>query len=430
MMGHVNTQTDQYTHFVYDTKGERILKGSINTASLSTNGQSQSLSLTMDPYTLYLNPFYVAVQRNQVDQVSKHYYYNGHPPEADAKTGFYLAPISPPGPMNSMGNNTLAKNLEATITELGFTDSLSWSSQSASAPDTNVAHYPRLMYYYHPDYLGHIEYITDLDGLPYQHFYYTAWGETLIEEKATRPGMNFDSPYRFNGKELDEETGLYYYGARYYNPTVSVWLGVDPLAKKFPHQTLYVFTDNNPIMLWDPTGMNAEEADGGGFWNKLGNLLTGHGWRTNSEIVKTLPHFYLNEITVITQKDDSNDELGFVGAVGAGLATNVKGAAELTQVEIIADSKRNGKVLNADKEACKSMGKIAKAAKFVGSALGVISFANHVKDAAHNFEEEGFSSTKGWLNIGKAGADVLFMVAKSNPLVLTYSIADAAGYLE
>jgi RHS repeat-associated protein len=164
--------------------------------------------------------------------------------------------------MSSMGNNTMAKNLEATITELGFTDSLSWSSQSASAPDTNVAHYPRLMYYYHPDYLGHVEYITDLDGLPYQHFYYTAWGETLIEEKATRPGINFDSPYRFNGKELDEETGLYYYGARYYNPTVSVWLGVDPKSQWYPNKSPYNFSGNNPAMIIDPNGKWEQDVDG------------------------------------------------------------------------------------------------------------------------------------------------------------------------
>jgi hypothetical protein len=59
-------------------------------------------------------------------------------------------------------------------TELGNDDTLSWTTQSTSAPDTNLAHYPRLMYYYHPDYLGHVEYITDLDGVPYQYFYFTA----------------------------------------------------------------------------------------------------------------------------------------------------------------------------------------------------------------------------------------------------------------
>ena len=250
----------------------------------------------------------------------------------------------------------------------------------------------------------------------------------------TRLGMNFDSPYRFNGKELDEETGLYYYGARYYNPTVSVWLGVDPLAKKFPHQSPYVFTDNNPVMLWDPTGMSAEEADGGGFWNKLGNLLTGHGWRTNSEIVKTLPHFYLNEITVITQKDDSNDELGFVVGVGAGLTTNVKGAAELTQAEIIVDSQKHGKVSTADKNAFKSLGKISIAAKWAGNALGVVSTVGHISHMVEGFKEEGLKSRQGWLNVGKVAVDIFFVAAKLNPLGVTlsvaYNIADAAGYLE
>ena len=41
-------------------------------------------------------------------------------------------------------------------------------------------------------------------------------------------------PYKFNGKEFDEETGLYYYGARYMNPRTGLWYGVDPLAEKHP----------------------------------------------------------------------------------------------------------------------------------------------------------------------------------------------------
>jgi len=42
------------------------------------------------------------------------------------------------------------------------------------------------------------------------------------------------NPYKFNAKELDSETGLYYYGARYYNPRLSIWYGVDPLGEKMP----------------------------------------------------------------------------------------------------------------------------------------------------------------------------------------------------
>jgi RHS repeat-associated protein len=183
---------------------------------------------------------------------------------------------------------------QTTMEALGYDDTLSWAAQTTSGPDTNLAHYPRLMYYYHPDYLGHVEYITDLDGVPYQYCYYTApmsrlptskpmaqrcfsadwsrplarWGETLIEEKATRPGMHFDSPYRFNAKELDEESGLYYYGARYYNPMVSVWLGVDPLAHEFPSWTPYHFVHNNPVNMIDIDGRRADW-----FENENGDIV-------------------------------------------------------------------------------------------------------------------------------------------------------------
>ena len=60
--------------------------------------------------------------------------------------------------------------------------------------------------------------------------------------------------YRFNGKELDPETGNYYYGARYYDPKISVWLSVDPLAHKMPNWSPYSFSFNNPIKFVDPDG--------------------------------------------------------------------------------------------------------------------------------------------------------------------------------
>ena len=82
--------------------------------------------------------------------------------------------------------------------------------------------------------------------------YFSAFGESLIE-KSTNYGQ-FSSPYRFNGKELDPETGNYYYGARYYNPVWGVWLGVDPLAHKLPHWTPYCFNNNNLVNIVDPDG--------------------------------------------------------------------------------------------------------------------------------------------------------------------------------
>jgi RHS repeat-associated protein len=59
-------------------------------------------------------------------------------------------------------------------------------------------------------------YITQYDA-------YLPYGELLVDEHSSSEGM----PYKFNGKEMDEETGLYYYGARYMNPVTSLWYGVD-----------------------------------------------------------------------------------------------------------------------------------------------------------------------------------------------------------
>ena len=59
-------------------------------------------------------------------------------------------------------------------------------------------------------------------------------------------------PYKFNGKEFDEETGLYYYGARYMNPVASVWYGIDPHAEKYSNMGAYVYCAANPIKLIDP----------------------------------------------------------------------------------------------------------------------------------------------------------------------------------
>jgi len=65
---------------------------------------------------------------------------------------------------------------------------------------------------------------------------------------------SYNNPYKFNAKELDEDTGQYYYGARYYNPRLSIWYGVDPLAEKMPSWSPYVYTFDNPVRYTDPDG--------------------------------------------------------------------------------------------------------------------------------------------------------------------------------
>ena len=84
-----------------------------------------------------------------------------------------------------------------------------------------------------------------------QQVEYTPWGEVFLEK---RNGSYFYSPYLFNGKELDEETGLYYYGARYYDPRLSVWYSVDRFAEKYPFLSPYSYGVYNPLAFLDVNG--------------------------------------------------------------------------------------------------------------------------------------------------------------------------------
>ena len=82
-------------------------------------------------------------------------------------------------------------------------------------------------YFYHSDHLGSSSLITDASGNVTQQIDYLPYGEVFLEKRAD---VDYYTPYRFNGKELDEETGLYYYGARYMNPKLSIWYGTDPFV--------------------------------------------------------------------------------------------------------------------------------------------------------------------------------------------------------
>ncbi|MBF0575572.1 RHS repeat-associated core domain-containing protein [Dysgonomonas sp. GY617] len=105
-------------------------------------------------------------------------------------------------------------------------------------------------YYYHSDHLGSSSLITNLGGEIAQHIEYVPFGEVFIEER----NNTWNTPYLFNAKELDEETGNYYFGKRYYDPRISFWLSTDPLQEKYPHISTYAYTFQNPVKYIDPNG--------------------------------------------------------------------------------------------------------------------------------------------------------------------------------
>ena len=77
-------------------------------------------------------------------------------------------------------------------------------------------------------------------------------GEVFKDE---RNSSYYHSDFLFSGKELDAETGNYYYGARYYAPRIGIWLSPDPLQLKYPHVSSYAYCEGNPVAFSDPLGL-------------------------------------------------------------------------------------------------------------------------------------------------------------------------------
>jgi len=106
-------------------------------------------------------------------------------------------------------------------------------------------------FFFHPDHLGSSSFITDADGEGYQHLQYMPFGETSVSQKVSW----WSTPYQFTGKEKDDETGYNYFGARYYNSDISIWLSVDPMSDERSHLSPYNYCQWRPLIRVDVDGL-------------------------------------------------------------------------------------------------------------------------------------------------------------------------------
>ncbi len=114
----------------------------------------------------------------------------------------------------------------------------------------NIDENEDLQYFFVSDHLGSSSFITDVGGDAVQHLQYMPFGEHFVNQTST----SWETPYKFSGKEKDSKTGYSYFGARYYNSDLSVWLSVDPMSDMYPMLSPYVYVANNPILYCDPDG--------------------------------------------------------------------------------------------------------------------------------------------------------------------------------
>jgi RHS repeat-associated protein len=217
------------------------------------------------------------------------------------------------------------------------------------------------IYFYHPDHLGSTGYVTDEKAQRYEHIAYFPFGETWVQEASA----TWRVPYQFTSKEMDSETGLYYFGSRYYDPRTSVWQSADPiLAKYLPtgnkekdaqlpgmggafnslNLAMYTYGHQNPVKFTDPDGnavYMAERGIGNGSsagQNSSGKSMStlaatgGHTWiiarpDNRAEFSKARPDIQLDNSGAFVMragpdaKFDSTGKGNLVGSIGGGDST-------------------------------------------------------------------------------------------------------------
>lgn len=191
------------------------------------------------------------------------------------------------------------------------------------------------------DLTGSVRCLISLDDkTTLERYHYNAFGEV---DTALYPL----SPWRFCGKRVDDETGLIYFGRRYYDPDACRWTTLDPLGyQDGPNRFLFVL--NNPIINSDPCGL---------FITSLWNGLTGlhamkESFAENLREVAGFDKHLGSELTTIFEAALGKELLGVAGYYSDGIESGTYGQGEpASNVRI---TLING-ILNLRKHFCESM---------------------------------------------------------------------------
>ena len=138
-----------------------------------------------------------------------------------------------------------------------FGDAGAAASQRRFEPTATAA---QDVLFYHTDHLGSTALVTDLAGNVAEETAYYPFGVPRHEERHT---AWFEGAYKFTGKERDEESGLHYHSARYYEPVIGRFVSADPLyVGRFggagQRLGVYAYAVNSPLSLSDPSGLDAK----------------------------------------------------------------------------------------------------------------------------------------------------------------------------
>ena len=133
--------------------------------------------------------------------------------------------------------------------------------------------------FYVTDHQGNVRLVTEATGTPLQVNHYDPFGNELDMTASTSPvggsavisGTATVNPYKYSGKEWDDQASLYDFSARMYNPTIARFTAMDPLCEKYYGISPYVYCKNNPVNRIDSNGLVDKE------WLKKGGSTLGAG---------------------------------------------------------------------------------------------------------------------------------------------------------
>ena len=118
---------------------------------------------------------------------------------------------------------------------------------------------------------NHLSFVNHIDGLQINTAIFLSDRASSHNRKRLQSGIEEISSalpqqlltphtwtFTFSAKERDSETGLSYFGSRYYSSDLSIWLSVDPMSDKYASLSPYTYCANNPVKLVDPNGEHFE----------------------------------------------------------------------------------------------------------------------------------------------------------------------------
>ena len=238
----------QISVYGYNSANTRTYKVNLFNTNQWVNGQPQPIQPMVQNAMFYPNTY---INFTQAGEYTKHYY-NGTERIA-SRLGEQQVPVSVENDQELLNyqhdtkeilRNAIGQHLYDEPTDMQEGDVIPLEFLQPCGNSNAV-------YYYHPNHLGSTSFVTDMQQSVVQSFLYAPYGEIISEYNTHAMGDAFPK-YAFNAKELDEETGMYYYEARYYAPPV--FTSRDPLFEKYFWMSPYAYCANNPVKYVDPSG--------------------------------------------------------------------------------------------------------------------------------------------------------------------------------